>query len=229
MTNVYATPEKGSLRDRLFNAAVEALTGEGWTVERMPRAGKASVRRLTRGSEQLVACIRTTQDRWIAFPRNASDTDWVTLKDVDVVVASSVNDKDNPQFALVHVIPGDEARDRFDRAYKARMAAGHSIPVGRGVWVSLYETESTNPVSFVGAGAGLVHRPIARIPLNSESSVAAEEQGADKAASPTGAAPAERHLVELTSGGLGPIPTARRWLAAQLGVSEADIKINVSY
>jgi hypothetical protein len=49
MTNIFKRPEKVALRAELFQAAVEALRKEGWTVERIAREGKASVRRITKG------------------------------------------------------------------------------------------------------------------------------------------------------------------------------------
>ena len=64
------------------------------------------------------------------------------------------------------MIDANEMRDRFDRAYAARLAADHTIPMKRGVWLSLYEEEGTNPVQRVGAGAGLTNQPIAKeVPL----------------------------------------------------------------
>src|SRR4051794_17542694 len=101
---------------------------------------------------------------WIAFPRNKKNDGWATLEEADLVVASSVNDRDEPRFAKVHLIPGDEMRDRFDRSYAARKAAGYSLPKGRGIWVSLYEQEASDPVNRVGAGAGLKHKPV-ELPL----------------------------------------------------------------
>ena len=70
MTNVSSTPEKISVRTFLFNTAEEALKKEGWKVERIARSGKSSVRRITKGKQQKTVSIRTSQDTWIAFPRN---------------------------------------------------------------------------------------------------------------------------------------------------------------
>ena len=66
----------------------------------------------------------------------------MTLSEVDAVVAVSVDDYYNPRFAQVHMIDGNEMRERFDRACAARLKAGHAIPLGRGVWVSLYLPDS---------------------------------------------------------------------------------------
>ena len=52
----------------------------------------------------------------------------MTLSDIDVVLAVSVDDRHDPKFAQVHMIEADEMRQRFDRAYSARIAAGYSTP-----------------------------------------------------------------------------------------------------
>ena len=218
MTDVSSTPEKLSIRGRLFQVAEEALAKDGWKVERIARSGKSSVRRITKGTVQKTVSIRTTQDTWIAFPRTSNDDGWATLDDVDYVVASSVDDRTNPQFAQVHMLPGDEMRQRFTRAYDARMNANHKIPIGRGVWVSLYDRESANPVSLVGAGAGLEHAAIARVPLSGQEVVDAlsEEPDSSSAEARTAAE------VPLT------IAEAKRRLALSFGVAESDIKITIS-
>lgn len=212
MTNVFGTPEKVSRGNRLFQIGLEALQQQGWEVERIPGIGKSSVRRITKGGKSRKVSIRTSQDTWIAFPRNNKNNGWVTLSDVDVVLAVSVDDRDDPKFAQVHMIDADEMRQRFDRAYAARIAAGYTIPLGRGVWVSLYHPDATDPVTHVGGGAGLHHPPIARIPLEPEESdvgVALETKDADKKDRP------------LT------IAEAKRRLAMTLGVDPSSIKITV--
>ena len=102
------------------------------------------------------------------------------------MVAASVDDKENPHFANIHLLPGDEMRDRFNRTYEARLKAGHTIPVGRGVWLSLYANESFSPVHHVGAGAGNKYPPFAKVPLDpatlisADSGVDEEEPKADE-------------------------------------------------
>jgi hypothetical protein len=117
---------------------------------------------------------------------------------------------DDPKFAQVHMMEADEMRLRFDRAYAARKAADYEIPLGRGVWVSLYDRDSTDPVTHVGAGAGLDHPPIARVQLEPEASdIGAETKGSDNSDKP------------LTIG------EAKRRLAMTLGVDPSNIKITV--
>lgn len=216
MTNVSATPEKVSIRNRLFGAAEEALEKDGWKVERIARSGKSSVRRITKGKVVKTVSIRTSQDTWIAFPRTQDDGAWATLADVDYVVAASVDNQSNPRFAQVHLIEGDEMRARFDRAYAARKKAGYTLPVGRGIWVSLYDKEAESPVTLVGAGAGLDHQAIAKVPLSAQEVAAlAEEPEPESVAS-------RADEVPLT------IPEAKRRLALSLGVAESEIKITIS-
>ena len=215
MTNVYATPEKVGTKNRLFKIALEALEQHGWTVERVPGSGKSSVRQITRGETSKKVSIRTTQDTTIAFPRNNADTSWVTLGEVDAVVAVSVDSPEDPKFAQVHMIDGAEMRDRFDRAYKARLAAGHTIPLGRGVWVPLYTPDSTDQPSHVGAGAGLSNPAISRVPLK-----AGDLKPSVKPAELPEMSDEDR--VQLLT-----IPEAKRRLAITLGVDPSNIKIVV--
>lgn len=213
MTNVFGTPGKKPMRDRLFQIGLETLHQQGWKIERIPGVGKSSVRRISKeGGKGRRVSIRTTQDTWVAFPRNDADNGWVTLSDVDVVLAVSVDDRDHPKFAQVHMIEADEMRDRFDRAYGARISAGYSIPLGRGVWVSLYDSDAADPVTHVGGGAGLDHPPIARVPLELEESDSGVMGGTKEL---------DKRDIPLT------IVEAKRRLAMTLGVDPSSIKITV--
>lgn len=229
MTNVSGTPKKRATRRGLFAFAIGALEKEGWTVSRVPRGGKASLREIRRGDECWKVSIRTSQDAWIAFPRKRGEDGWVTLDDVDFVVASSVNDRHNPTIARVHMVPGDDARARFNRAYAARRKADHVIPEGRGIWLSLYEKEVTEPVSYVGGGIGLAWPAIAELDLtrsalptgDGELDDDAPEDDADDTAPPAlAAAPVDAPLS---------IPEAKRRLAVTLGVPESAIKISIEH
>lgn len=208
MTKV-ATDKKTIIRKRLRGIAEQALQRQGWTVERVPGAG-TSVRRITKDGKSKVISIRTTQDTWIAFPRTPDDKRWKTLSDVEAVVAASVDDPHNPQYAQIHMLDGDDLRKRFDRAYKARLSEGHTIPIGRGVWLSLYREEGNDPIQLVGAGAGNLEPMLDRVPLNGNAGVAAAPPLADESADEP-----------LT------IAEAKRRLAKTLGVEPSSIKITV--
>jgi hypothetical protein len=212
MTNVYNTPEKVTMKTALFGAAISALERDGWKVERVAGSGKSSVRRITKGKESKVVSIRTTQDRSIAFPRIEGDKSWRTLDEVDAVVAASVDDKEDPHFANIHLLPGEEMRDRFNRTYEARLKAGHTIPVGRGVWLSLYANESFSPVHHVGAGAGNKHPAFAKIPLDATRLISADNEVDEEEAK------GDEGLT---------IPEAKRRLGITFGVDPSCIKIIV--
>lgn len=128
MTNVFVTPEKVELKARLFEIGTETLRKQGWKVEKRKGFG-SSVRFIGKAGKTQSVSIRTSQDKWIAFPRNEADSGWGTLSDVDVVLAVSVDHRHNPKFAKVHMIDAKEMIERFDRAYAARKAAGYKIPL----------------------------------------------------------------------------------------------------
>lgn len=226
MTNIFGKPEKKPIRDALFATAVLALEEQGYKVERIARIGKSSVRLITKNRVSKKVSIRTTQDTWIAFPRNKANNGWGTLEGVDFVVAASVDNPDDPRVAKIHMIPADEMRERFDRNYAAKVAAGYQMNDGRGVWVSLYFPEANDPVTHVGAGAGLKHRAIKEVPLTPGSAPppgggGVEEADEDLSAgeTPAHAKPDEQPLT---------IAEAKRRLALSLGVSVDDIKITIS-
>ncbi|RZT42279.1 hypothetical protein [Cupriavidus agavae] len=163
----------------------EALRKDGWLVEKARGLGKGSVRRITRGGKSKLCSIRITQDQLIAFPRNEMDNGWSKLADVDMVVVASGDDPASPRAARIHLFDANEVRDRFDRTYAARIAAGHSIPVGRGVWLGLYTPDGAHePPSCVGGGIGNKYPPIAVIPfadLQAPTANGFDDEGGDDA------------------------------------------------
>lgn len=215
MTNIYKNPKKLDIKKQLFSIAVESLEKIGWRVERIEGNRKSSVRPITKDGQSKIISIRTSQDTQIAFPRINSGTVWGTLDEVDAVVPVSVDDEINPKFANVHFIDGNEMRDRFNRAYAARKKAGDSLPIDRGLWVSLYHPEATDPVTLVGAGAGLKFPPIATVPLMPDMITALDEARSTKEASNNGK---ESPLS---------ISEAKRRLAKTFGVDPEKIKIIV--
>lgn len=219
MTDVSRTPEKKVIRVALVNAALATLERQGWAVAKVRGGGKGRIRKITKGGKSRLAVIRTTQDRYLAFPRNEEDSGWITLSEVDVVVAASVDDPTDPKFALVHIFDASEMRDRFDRAYKARIDAGHSIPLGRGLWLALYEEEGTAP-GRVGAGAGLAHPPVGRVPLKEAGSLGMRQPSKSPRTFPP-ANDAHDDVAPLT------IAEAKARLARTLGVDPSAIKITV--
>ena len=149
------------LKADLFDIALQSLRDLGWKIERIPGNRKSSLRRMTKGADSYLATIRTSQDQYLAFPRDTWDDYWLTLNDADFVVVATVDNPDAPKDAVVHLIKADDVRERFDRAYDARIGAGYKIKVGRGLWLPLYQAEDLTKPNMVGAGLGLEHPPIA--------------------------------------------------------------------
>jgi hypothetical protein len=224
MTNVNATPEKRATRRGLFALGLKALEGQGFSVSRISREGKASVRRITKGADSYKVSIRTSQDTWIAFPRKSNGKGWVTLDDVDFVLAVSADDRHNPTKAQAHLIPGDEARARFDRAYEARKQVGYSLPTGRGIWLSLYDVEAHHPATLVGAGMGLDFPAIETRDINNLDRDGEPETANADAFDDEATEIASSVEVECLT-----ISEAKRRLAATLHIPESDIKISIEH
>jgi len=213
MANIFKSPEKRDRKNRLFQIGVQTLEKEGWTVAKEKGLGKSSVRRITKNGDSKLVTIRTTQDTWLAFPPKPNGKGWFTLDDVEVVLAVSVAGNP-PREGLVHWLPADEMRKRYDLAYKARKEAGRVFPKRRGVWIPLYERENESEnVSYVGGGAGLDYPPIARVPLN----------GGGHEPPPIGS----RDTAEGGDDNRFTIAKAKRLLSSSLGVPESSIKITV--
>lgn len=216
MTNIFKTPEKRNRKKQLFQIGIDTLQKEGWTVTK-EKLGKSSVRRITKSGESKLVSIRTTQDQWIAFPPKTKGKGWITLDDVDVVLAVSVDANVPPREALVHWLPGHEMRERFDLALKARREADRVQPDRRGVWIPLYEREDASEnVSYVGGGAGLDHPPIARVPMNGGGSTPPLTRPDDAS-----------NDEERDDEGVLTIGQAKRRLSLSLGVPESSIRITV--
>lgn len=215
MTNIFQSPKKQTTRDLLLSIGFNEIEKAGWSVERVPGIGKSSVRRLRRGQETVLASFKSTQDTWLAFSRTPDDKAWSTLEDVDVVVVISIDDRHSPRFANVHFVKKEDLVPRFDKAYQARLAADHSIPIGRGVWISLYDEEKASPVNLIGAGVGIDFPPIAKVPLENH-----------PASAPLATAPAPAIVMGADDGPLT-ITEAKRRLALTFGVDPSAVKISV--
>ena len=215
MTNIFNDPKKHERKKRLFQIGVETLQRRGWAVTK-EKLGKSSVRRISKNGDSKLVSIRTTQDQWIAFPPKPDGKGWITLDDVDVVIAVSVDANDPPREALVHWLPGDDMRKRFTVALRARLAADRVQPDRRGVWIPLYMREEDNRenVSYIGGGAGLDYPEVARVPMNGGAALP-----------PRGAGAEVDH--DESSNDLLTIAEAKRRLARTLGVAESSIKIMV--
>ncbi|MCA1869656.1 hypothetical protein HW571_29055 [Agrobacterium genomosp. 3] len=227
MTNIFATPEKVQYAKRLFEIGIEYLEGQGYKVSRVPRSGKKSLRRVKKGKEEFNVAIRTSQDQWFAFPRDAAGN-WLGMDDVDVkrviVVALNTRDEGEEKIGLVHDFSADEVRKRLNKNFDARFAVNPNFDTSHGNWISLYTEEAKEPTSLVGAGIGLKFPPVARIALLGEAADEVDEEDlaeADDAALPASGGSSGGDEIPLT------IAEAKRRLAITFGVDPTAIKITV--
>lgn len=149
----------------MVSAAVEGAKQLGYELKRQPGRGLSNTYEVTKDGKSSVASVRTTRDRWIAFPPLEGGTRWKTLSDVELVLVSAVDDPVNPQNVDVYLFPADEVRKRFDASYAARIANGHTVRDNYGMWVKLDAGDPEVP-SQVGAGLAVDYPRIARFTLD---------------------------------------------------------------
>lgn len=121
----------------MVGAALEGARQQGYALKKQPGRGLSNTYEITKDGKTQIVSVRTTQDRAIAFPPMDGGKKWKTLDDVDLVLISAVDDRDNPQSVDVHLVPAEEVRKRFDASYSARIAAGHTVRDNYGMWVML--------------------------------------------------------------------------------------------
>ena len=149
----------------LVEAAKRGIQEQGYTMERVPGRGLSNIWNITKDGKTQVASIRTTQNRWFAFPPLKDGTAWKTLDDVQVVIVAAVDDREDPENAEVYVFPADEVRKRFDAAYAARIEAGRSVKNNFGMWVRL-DRDDRGIAASVGSGIIDQHKSVATYAIN---------------------------------------------------------------
>ena len=149
----------------LAGAATRALEGAGLGPERVPGRGRSNVWKIEENGRHKRVSVRTTKNRWFAFPPLQRGTKWKTLDDVDIVVVAAVDDPDAPRNVEVYRFDAEEVRRRFDASYAARIKAGQTVRDDFGMWVSLDEDDRGLPAS-VGAGLATAYPPITTFALD---------------------------------------------------------------
>jgi hypothetical protein len=149
----------------LVGAAKKAAQEKGYCLKRVPGRGRSNVWTLEKSSKELRASIRTSKDRWIAFPPLNGGKKWKTLDTVDMVLVGVVDQRDDPSNVEVYELDAKEVRRRFDAAYAARRAAGQTIQDNFGMWVGL-DVDTRGIPASVGSGIAEKHKPIAIYPMN---------------------------------------------------------------
>ena len=137
----------------LVDAAKRALEEQRLTLERVPGRGLSNVWRATGAKLNGDISIRTTRDRWFAFPPLHGGTVWKTLDDVQWVVVAAVDSVRNPRNVEVYLSSARDVRKRFSEAYAARTAKEHVVRDDFGMWINL-DRDGREPYS---AGSGLAN------------------------------------------------------------------------
>jgi hypothetical protein len=149
----------------MVGAALRGAEQQGFVLTRQPGRGLSNTWQLDKEGETAVAAVRTTRDRWVAFPPLEGGAKWKTLDNVERVLVAAVDDPANPQHVDVYLFPADEVRKRFDASYAARMTAGHTVRDNYGMWVKL-DAGDPQVASQVGAGLSETFPAIARFSLD---------------------------------------------------------------
>lgn len=135
----------------MTDAAKRGAEAAGYTLERVPGRGLSNLWTITKDGKSQKAAIRTTRDRWFAFPPLNGGTKWKTLDDVDAVIVSTVDSREDPENVEVFIFPADEVRKRFQAAHAARTKAGQVVKDNFGMWIGLHKDDRGIPAS-VGSG-----------------------------------------------------------------------------
>lgn len=121
----------------MVSAALEGAKMAGYSMKRQPGRGLSNTYEIVKDGKAQIASVRTTRDRYIAFPPLDGGKKWKTLDMADLVLVSAVNDPADPQNVDVYMFPADEVRKRFDASYAARIENGHTVRDDFGMWVMI--------------------------------------------------------------------------------------------
>lgn len=149
----------------MVSAALQGAKAAGYTMKRQPGRGLSNTYEMTKDGKTQIASVRTTRDRFIAFPPLDGGKKWKTLDTADLVLVSAVTDPANPQSVDVYLFPGDAVRKRFNASYAARIEAGHTVRDDFGMWVMIDKGDD-EIISQVGHSLALDYPAIAHFTLD---------------------------------------------------------------
>jgi hypothetical protein len=208
----------------LVAAAIEGATRSGYALKRQPGRGLSNTWEVTKDGEAKIASVRTTRDRYIAFPPLEGGKRWKTLDDADLVLVSAVDDPANPQNVDVYLFPADVVRQRFDASYAARIEHGHTVRDNFGMWVML-DVGDDQIASQVGSGLAVDYPAIARFSIDELEGAAVAPASVNEAAAlepedTDGASPSFTTVAEV-------LASARSEIARLTGMPLEAIKLDL--
>lgn len=149
----------------MVGAALEGAKAAGYSMKRQPGRGLSNTYEMTKDGTTQIASVRTTRDRFIAFPPLDGGKKWKTLDTADLVLVSAVDDPADPQNVDVYLFPGEEVRKRFDASYAARIQNGHTVRDDFGMWVMIDEGDDAI-ISQVGHSLAVEYPAIAHFSID---------------------------------------------------------------
>ena len=214
----------------MVSAAIEGAKKAGYATKRQPGRGLSNTWELTKDGTAKVASVRTTRDRYIAFPPLDGGKRWKTLDAVDLVLVSAVDDPGNPQNVDVYLLPAADVRKRFDASYAARTENGHTVRDDFGMWIMLDQGDDAI-ASQVGHSLAVDYPTIARFSIDElEGQITPATEQAVKDATPEPETPAEQPQAETTPAftTVGDVLSwARAEIARLSGMSSEAIKLDL--
>lgn len=160
MTNgMSELPESARWR-LMVDAAKKGAEAAGYKLTRVPGRGLSNVWTLEMNGKKQLTAIRTTRDRWLAFPPLQGGKKWKTLDDVDLVVVATVDAKEDPKQVEVYILPAKHVREHFNTALAARAKAGYKNLDNFGMWVGL-DPDPRGIATSVGSGIIKNYKPVA--------------------------------------------------------------------
>jgi len=208
----------------MVHAAKKGVVAQGYALTRVPGRGLSNVWNAKKGGKTQLASIRTTRDRWIAFPPLEDGKKWKTLHNADLVIVAAVDNREDPKNIQVYIFPAGEVRQRFDAAYKARSNEGHKNKNNFGMWVSL-DTDNRGIAASVGSGLADKYKPIATYTIEA---LAADMPEGDAADAVDAIDAEEQEAKEAPLGTIGEVMAWARTKVAELaGVSVDRVKLDL--
>lgn len=149
----------------MVSAALAGAKQAGYSMARQPGRGLSNTYAMSKDGKTQIASVRTTRDRYIAFPPLDGGKKWKTLDTAELVLVSAVREVADPQSVDVYLFPGEEVRKRFDASYAARTENGHKVREDFGMWVMIDAGDDEIP-SQVGHSLAVDYPAIAHFTLD---------------------------------------------------------------
>ena len=217
---------QGSAWRLMVRGALKGAEQAGYTLKRQPGRGLSNTYEMTKNGKTKIASVRTTQDRWIAFPPMDNGKRWKTLDDVELVLVSAVDNRENPQNVDVYLFPADEVRARFHASYAARIAENHTVRDNYGMWV-LLDKGDDQVTSQIGHSLAIDYPAIAHFSIDELEGEVLDRSRVQEEAEQSDLVDTERPLDDRLNTIAEVLAFARERIAALSGFPAASITLEL--